>query len=160
MARANATRGLGNYLDLAFICAFDLSLLLEHVFGWLLARTFSGTDVVPHSTLGHGTIRSFDHLGLHGLLALFGHPGLRHGNCHRLFTTFHHGCFARPLGVLARMEGSRLIFAHHFCYFRLLGGFGLWCFHGSIISCFYHLCNATSYGTMRLASWDHSSSHP
>jgi len=145
---------------LALFCAFDLAFLLEHFLGWLLARTSGGTDVIVKPTLGHGTIRSFDHLGFHGLLALFGHPGLRHGNCHRLFTTFHHGCFARPLGVLARMEGSRLIFTHHFCYFRLFGGFGLWCLHGRIISCFYHLCNATSYGTMHWVSLGLTSSHP
>jgi hypothetical protein len=54
---------------LALLCAFDLALLLEHFLGWLLPRTFSGADVVPHSTLGHGAIRSFDHLGFHGLFA-------------------------------------------------------------------------------------------
>jgi hypothetical protein len=74
------TEGFHGYLDvwfwyrchglLALLCAFDLALLLKHVFGWLLARTRSGTDVVPHSTLGHGTIRSFDHFSFHGLLSL------------------------------------------------------------------------------------------
>lgn len=72
MARANATRGLGNYLDLAFICAFDFTLLLEHFLGWLLARTSGGTDVVVKSAFGHGTICSLDHLGFHGLLAFGG----------------------------------------------------------------------------------------
>ncbi len=118
-------------LLLAFLCAFDLSLLLKHVFGGLLTRASSGTDIVPHAAFGHGTICSFDHLGFHSLLALLGHPSLRHGNCHSLFTTLHHGCFARPLGGLARMEGSRLIFAHCLCYFGLFGGFGLWCLHGN-----------------------------
>jgi hypothetical protein len=60
---------------LALLCAFDLTLLLKHVFGWLFARTFSGADVVPHTTLGHGTIRSFDHLGFHGLLLFHAHSG-------------------------------------------------------------------------------------
>ena len=145
---------------LALLCAFDLAFLLEHFLGRLLARTSGGSDIVPHSTLGHGTIRSFYHLGFHGLLALLGHPSLRHGNCHGLFATLHHGCFARPLWVSARMERSRLIFAHCLCYFGLLGGFGLWCLHGSIISCFYCLCNATSYGTMHWVSWGLTSSHP
>jgi len=57
---------------LAFLCAFDLAFLLEHFLGWLFARTFSCADVVPHATLGHGTICSFDHLGFHDLLALSG----------------------------------------------------------------------------------------
>ena len=55
-------------LLLALLGAFDLALLLEHFIGRLLARTSSGTDVVVKSTLGHGAIRSFDHLGFHGLL--------------------------------------------------------------------------------------------
>ena len=46
--------------------------MLEHFLGGLLARTSSGADIVPHSTLGHGTIRSLDHLGFHGLLAFGG----------------------------------------------------------------------------------------
>ena len=159
MARANTTRELGNYLDLAFLSAFDLTLLLEHVLGWLLSRTFSGADVVPHATLGHGTICSFYHLRFHGLLA-FLHSCLGHGDGDCLLATTRQWGFLWAFGITSRMECSRLIFTHHFCYFRLLGGFGLWCLHGSIISCFYHLCNATSCVTMRLASWGHSSSHP
>jgi len=57
---------------LAFFCAFDLAFLLEHFLGWLLARTSSGADVVPHAALGHGTILALDHLGFHGLLAFGG----------------------------------------------------------------------------------------
>jgi len=57
---------------LALLCAFDLALLLEHFLGGLLARTGGGTDVIVKPTLGHGTIRSFDHLGFHGLLAFGG----------------------------------------------------------------------------------------
>ena len=30
----------------ALLCAFDLTLLLEHLFGRLLSRTSGGTDVV------------------------------------------------------------------------------------------------------------------
>ena len=48
------------------------------------------------------------------LFALLGHSSLRESDSHGLFATLHHGCFARPLGVLARMEGSSFIFAHHF----------------------------------------------
>jgi hypothetical protein len=58
------------------------------------------------------------------------------------------------------MECTSLIFAHCFCYFRLFGGLGLWCLHGSIISCFCCLCNATSYETMHWVSWGLTSSHP
>ena len=53
---------------LALLCAFDLALLLEHFLGRLLARTRGGANVVVKSALGHGAIRSFNHLGLHGLL--------------------------------------------------------------------------------------------
>jgi hypothetical protein len=60
---------------LALLCAFDLAFLLEHFLGWLLARTFSGADVVPHATLGHGTILTLNHLGFHGLLPLSGFLG-------------------------------------------------------------------------------------
>jgi len=145
---------------LALLSAFDLSLLLEHVLGWLLARTFSCSNVVPHAALGHGAILAFKHFGFHGLLAFLGHSSLRKGNRHRLFATLHHWCFLWAFGVAACMERSSFIFAHCLCYFGLFCGFGLWCLHFDIISCFCYLCNATSYEKGCWVSLGHSSSRP
>jgi len=62
-------------LLLALICAFNLAFLLEHFLSRPLTRTFGGPDVVPHATLGHGTILALNHLGFHGLLLLHAHSG-------------------------------------------------------------------------------------